>query len=125
MSDPTTSDEVIDAIASIELHRQEMEKEAGLEASRSFALRKLQEFLQGEQEASQLAGPDRERHLANVKALTTEFKRIKSLAAARSQHQRPASQRTHSPQPQGPRQGGQPSPSRSRGRRTMGRRPVR
>jgi len=51
------SDEVMDAIAQIELHRQEMEKEAGAAAACNEALRKLHELLEREREALQLHGP--------------------------------------------------------------------
>ena len=56
-TNPAT-DEVIDMIADIEMQRQAMEKNAGLGASCSSALRKLHELLEREKEALQLHGPD-------------------------------------------------------------------
>ena len=54
------SDEVIDAIAQIELQRQEMEKEAGLAAACNEALRKLHELLERERKrcSSTARAPD-------------------------------------------------------------------
>ena len=84
------SDEVIDAIAQIELHRQEMEKEAGLAAACNEALRKLHELLEREREALQLHGPGA-RHAAHIEALAAEIERVKSRAGAgaKAQHGRP------------------------------------
>lgn len=115
----TASDEVIDAIASIEMHRQETEKEMGLAAACSEALRKLHELLERERGAQQLHGPDT-RHPANIEAVTTEIKRIQKMAGVRSQ----------APIPKNPRPGqhqvsvrsGTRIPPRNKGRRTMGRR---
>jgi hypothetical protein len=52
------TDEVIEMIADIEMQRQATEKNAGLGASCSSALRKLHELLEREKEARQLHGPD-------------------------------------------------------------------
>ena len=113
------SDEVTDAIASIEMHRQELEKEAGLPAACSEALRKLHELLERERKAQQPHEPGA-RHPANIEAVTTEIKRIQKLAGIRSQ----------APIPKNPRPGqhqvslrsGTRIPPRNKGRRTMGRR---
>jgi len=51
MNPQHASDEVTDLIASIEMHRQEIERESGLDASRSYALPRLQELLKKEQDA--------------------------------------------------------------------------
>ena len=124
MNDDTVSDEVIDDIASIELHRQGLEKESGPDAAREFALRRLQELLEREQQSSAPngSGPG---NLANIRALTAEFKRVKSLSGARTQHQRPALE-SKPPRPHQPGrrswQGAQPTSSRNRGRRPQGRR---
>ena len=75
MNAGTASDEVIDAIASIEMHRQELEKEAGLAAACSEALRKLHELLDHERAAQQLHAPGT-KHPANVEAVTAEIKKI-------------------------------------------------
>ncbi len=55
-TDVPATDEVIDAIADIEMQRQGMEKEAGLAASCSSAPRKLRELLDREKGALQLHG---------------------------------------------------------------------
>ena len=52
MYDASPMDEVTDLIASIEMHRKEIERETGLEASRNYSLRRLQQALQEEQEAA-------------------------------------------------------------------------
>jgi hypothetical protein len=57
------TDEVIDAIADVEIQRQAMEKDAGLAASRSSALRRLHELLDREKEALQLSGPEAARNV--------------------------------------------------------------
>jgi hypothetical protein len=78
------SDEVTDAIASIELHRQVLEAESGLEAARNFALRKLQELMQREQQAARTQDPGTANvashvatHLANIEAVKTALDKIK------------------------------------------------
>lgn len=75
------SDEVMDAIAEIALHRQEMQKEAGLAAACNEALRKLHELLEREREALQLHGPGA-RHAEHIEALAAEIERVKRLASA-------------------------------------------
>ena len=119
MSTGMANDEVIDAIAHIEMQRQEMEKESGLAAACSEALRRLHELLDREQAAPQLHGPGTG-HLANVEAVMIEIKRIKKLVGitnqgAISKHPRP---RQH----QVSLRSGARNPSRNKGRRTMGRR---
>jgi hypothetical protein len=120
MIDESSMDEVTDLIASIEMHRKEIEKEAGLEASRNYSLRRLQQALQEEQEATQLHGSSATR-LATAEALANEIKRVGSLSRAASQ--RPP--QGGGGRPQQPRNHGQDAqrrPPKSRGRRTMGRR---
>lgn len=121
MIDESPMDEVTDLIASIEMHRKEIEKEAGLEASRNYALRRLQQALQEDQEATQLHGSSPTR-LATAEALANEIKRVGSLSRATSQ--RPAGGggggRPH--HPRNSPQDAQRKPPKSRGRRTMGRR---
>jgi hypothetical protein len=119
MSDELPMDEVTDLIASIEMHRKEIEKEAGLEASRNYALRRLQQALQEEQQAAQLHGSSPTR-LATAEALASEIRRVGSLARAASQRPAPGGGRPQ--QRRDPGQDGQRTPPKSRGRRTMGRR---
>ncbi len=124
MSDDTQMDEVTDLIASIEMHRKEIERESGLDASREYALRRLQQALQEEQEASQKEGASPVRAAA-AELLAAEVRRINSLsrsAAQRPAHgkNRPQQQRNFRPggQPQQPRKpgGGRRNPGRNRGR---------
>jgi len=114
----SATDEVIDAIADIEMQRQEKEKEAGLAASCSAALGRLHERLDHEKEALQLRGPDAG-HQGNVEALTTKIERVKGLTVVASRGPTPASPY------RGPRKASwrnaQRSPARNKGRRTMGR----
>ena len=120
MSIGVATDEVIDAIAHIEMHRQETQKEAGLAAACSEALRKLHQLLEDEQAASQPHAPD-SGHLANIEAVMIEIKRVKKLADIGSQGA--ILRRTHTGARQAaPRPGGPRNPARSKGRRTMGRR---
>jgi hypothetical protein len=112
------SDEVTDMIAHIEMHRQEMAKEAGLAAACNETLRKLHELLKGEQEALQRQGPG-SRHSANVEAVTKEIKRVKNLAGGTSQGSNPKNPRPG--QHQVSLRAGVRNPVRSKGRRTMGR----
>ena len=125
------SDEVTDLIASIEMHRQEVERESGLEASRNYALPRLQELLRAEQEASQQPDADAAR-AANVEAVTLAIRKVQSLSRGggqqrHSQGDKPQrSFRGGNPRREGP--GGQPqrpSPGqqpRHRGRRSQARR---
>ncbi|HEY8067928.1 MAG TPA: hypothetical protein VIF38_03470 [Burkholderiales bacterium] len=115
-------DEVTDLIASVEMHRKEIERESGLETSRSYALRRLQEALQKEQETVQLHGASPVR-AATTEALTVEIRRIGSLS--RAANQRPQQQRGGRPQQQNSRPQEQRHSPKSRGRRSMGRNPGR
>ena len=107
------SDETVDAIAHIELHRQEMAKETGIAAACSEALRKLHELLEREREAPHGPGT---RHAANIEAVTGEIERVKRLAGAAAQ---PKQGRPKPRQPLGP--GQQHHMPRGKQRRTMGR----
>ena len=121
MIEESPMDVVTDLIASIEMHRKEIEKESGLEASRNYSLRRLQQALQEEQEAAQQHGSSPVR-VATAEALTNEIKRIGSLS--RGSGQRPPQGGGGRPQQQQPRnfrQDQQRKPSKSRGRRSMGR----
>lgn len=115
------SDEVTDAIAHIEMHRQEMVKEAGVAAACQQSLRKLHELLELERQALLPDGPH-VGHQANVDAVANEINRVKSLAgnanrgnANPNRHPRPGQQQQRS-------QNGPRNPSRNKSRRTMGRR---
>ncbi len=118
MNSETAMDEVTDLIANIEMHRQEIQREAGLDASRNYALGRLQLALRGEQEESRLHGPGTER-LANAEALAAEIRRVETLAGIASQ--RPTQGRASSGRVQESRRGAQRKSPASRGRKTMGR----
>jgi len=116
------SDEVTDSIAHIEMHRQEMAKEASLATACNEALRKLQELLKHEQEKLQNNRPDSP-HTANMAALTEAIERVKRLSGAKnpgppSREQRPGGGGRR----QTPMRGANPGAARNKGRRTMGRR---
>jgi len=122
MYEESPMDVVTDLIASIEMHRKEIERETGLEASRAYALRRLQQALQEEQEAAQQQGADPVR-VATSEALSKEIKRVGSLSRGAGQRPqqggggRPQQQQ----QPRNFRQDQQRRSPKSRGRRSMGR----
>jgi hypothetical protein len=112
------TDEVINMIADIEAQRQAMEKEAGLAAACSSALRKLHELLDREREALQLRGPTAG-HPENVEAVTAEIERVKQLTVVMShgltrKGEYPGQRKTSW-------RNAHRSPARNKGRRTMGR----
>ncbi|MBM3353193.1 MAG: hypothetical protein FJY51_08010 [Betaproteobacteria bacterium] len=94
MSDELKMDEVTDLIASIEMHRKEIERESGLDASRTYALRRLNQALQEEQEAAkqESAGPV---HAAAAELFATEVRRVSCLS--RSSARRPAQGQNQNP----------------------------
>jgi hypothetical protein len=112
------SDEVTDAIAAIEMHRQGTEQESGLAVACSEALGKLQALLAQEKEALQLHGPDTI-HAINVEAVANGIKRVQSMAGGKGQ-----GAMTRSARPRGqqlPRPEKSHNPPRNRGRRNIGR----
>lgn len=122
MSDEQKMDEVTDLIASIEMHRKEIERESGLETSREYALRRLQQALQEEQEAAKLEGASPV-HATAAELFAAEVRRVSSLSRASAQ--RPAQGRNpNRPQQQQRnfRPGGQRPPRKpGGGRRNQGR----
>ena len=122
MDTGTATDEVTDLIASIEMQRQETEKEAGSATACGAALRSLQELLDREKEALRLDGPNTE-HAANIAAVTIGIGKVTRLAGLTS-GRLSLPERAHLGQREEPRRGplrSPSNPSRSRGRRTMGR----
>jgi hypothetical protein len=108
------SDEVIDAIAFIEMHRQENEKESGAAAACAHALPKLQELFE---QLSAETADSADVHAANIQAVTNEIARVKRLGSGgqgggHKQHVRPGQKkpapRQHS-QGQGHSQGQPPA----------------
>ena len=125
MYEASPMDEVTDLIASVEMHRKEIERESGLDASRTYSLGRLQQALAAEQEAAQQEGANPAR-VATAEALANEIKRIGSLS--RGSGQRPQNAgggnggRPQQQQPRNFRQGqDQQRRPKSRGRRPMGR----
>lgn len=124
MNEESLMDEVTDLIASVEMHRKEIEKESGLDASRTYSLQRLQQALQAEQGAAQqdAANPAR---IATAEALANEIKRIGSLSRGAGQRPQHGSGGGGGgrPQQQPPRNFRQDQQRRpkSRGRRPMGR----
>lgn len=112
------SDEVTDGIAAIEMHRQGTEKESGLAASCSEALRKLHELLAQEKESLQSSGPDSVSAL-NVEAVANEIKRVQAMVGGKGQGPMPKNARPRGRQLQRPEKAH--NAPRNRGRRTMGR----
>lgn len=124
MYETSPMDEVTDLIASVEMHRKEIERESGLDASRTYSLQRLQQALQAEQEAAQQDGSNPVR-IATAEALANEIKRIGSLSRGSSQRPQNAGGggnggRPQQQQPRNFRQDQQRRP-KSRGRRPMGR----
>lgn len=118
MSAERASDEVIDAIAYIEMQRQDMEKQSNPAAACNLALRKLQEVLQQEQQAAQQQAPEA-RHSANIEALENEIRRVKQMLGSAGRNPRPGGARPNAPQLQHREKGHRQA--RNRGRRTQGR----
>ena len=118
MNTRMASDEVTDGIAAIEMHRQGTEKESGLAAACSEALKKLHELLAQEKEALQLQGPDTVCAI-NVEVVENEIKRVQAMTGGKGQG--PMSRNARPRERQMPRPDKAHNPARNRGRRTMGR----
>ena len=116
----SASDEVIDAIAAIEMQRRETEKEAGFAMSCSSALHRLQELLAHETEALRLRG-QASGHQQNIRAVTIEIGRLKGLSASTGQKPGPFPGNARDEQRRGSWQDAPRGPGRNKGRRTMGR----
>ena len=120
MDPAAPSDEVLDLIGSIAMHRQAREHDLGSGAApaRNEALRKLDELLAHEREALQAHGPGG-RHSANIAAVMLELVKVGSSpepSAAQAGYAR-RNQWGQVSQP-----GASRNFSRHKGRRTMGRR---
>jgi len=118
MEPETASDDTIDLIADIEMHRQKMANESDPSTACNEALRKLHELLERERQALQSGGPGT-RHCANVDTLMSDIVRVKNLAGNAGQ---PAGSRN--PRPgchQVSLQRAERTFPRNKARRTMGR----
>ena len=118
MDTETAMDEVTDLIANVEMHRREIERETGLDASRNYALRRLKLALLGEQEESQLHGASAAR-LVKTEALAVEIKRVEALAGSMSR--RPTQGRAPPGPPQESRRDAQRRHPKPHARKPMGR----
>jgi hypothetical protein len=78
MDPGNVTDDIIDLIASAEMHRQKIEKDSGLAAACNEALRRLHELLNREWDALEARGLDTRRS-ANIEAVAIEIKRVKKL----------------------------------------------
>ena len=119
MTTITASDEVTNAIEEIEMHRQETEKESGRVAACGEALRMLHELLEREKAAPEPHGAG-SGYLANMETVMIEIKRIRKLASIKGQAEIARNPSPHHHQMS--LQNETRNPSRSKGRRTMGRR---
>ena len=116
--DPATpSDEVLDLIGAISMHRQAGAAQSDHAAVCNESRRKLHEFLARERETLQAHGPGG-RHAANIAALVLEVEKLRSAdpAAARAGYSRRNPQLAVRNTPR--------NFPRHRGRRTMGRRAL-
>ncbi len=119
MPEMRASDEVIDAIAHIEVHRQGTEKESGVTVACHEALRKLNELLQQEQAAPEPHGPG-SGYSANVEAVMSEIRRVRKLAGVTNQ--KASSKHRRHGQHQQRFKDNSRRPPKNKDRRTMGRR---
>lgn len=119
MDAETAMDEVTDLIANIEMHRQEIARESGLDASRSYALGRLRQELQRRQEESRLQDASGA-STAITEALAAEIRRVENLTGNASQRQ--SQPRTSAPQHRQSRRDMPRQSKQSRGRGNMGRR---
>jgi hypothetical protein len=119
MTAARATDEVTDAIAYIEMYRQVADKETGLAAACSDALRKLHELLEQEKAAPGQLDPD-SGYQANIEAVTLEIRRIQTLAGGKRQGAQANSRRPVQHHPSD--HSGARRPEKNRGRRQAGRR---
>jgi ribonuclease D len=97
MSEEITTDSVLDAIALIEMQRQDLHRESDPEGWRNQALAKLQEILRQIEEALRQPSPSPEHH-ANAEAVRNAINRVKTRPGVAAQH--PARDGTQRRQPQ-------------------------
>ena len=77
--DTATAIDIADLIASVEMHRREMERSSGFTAACNEALRLLHKLLDLEREALQMHRPGIRRHSANIGVVTTEITRVEQM----------------------------------------------
>jgi len=110
-----TTDDIIDALAAIELQRQELHAQADPEGWRRLALAELEEMRRQLEEELRLHGPSAERSAA-AQAVRIEISRVKGSAGAtnrdprsRAPGRRPAPQRRDGRRPSRADTGGRPT----------------
>jgi hypothetical protein len=118
MSTRMASDEVVDDIAAIEMHRQGTEQESGLAVACSEALRKLHALLEREKEALRVNGAETV-HAFNVEAVANAIARVQSMSGGKGQGAMPRNARPRGQQAARPEK--THNAPRNRGRRTIGR----
>jgi hypothetical protein len=119
MTTITASSEVTDSILQIETQRQAMEKESGRVAACNEALRRLHELLNREKAVPGPHGAG-SGYLANMETVMIEIKRIRKLASVKGQAEIARNPGPHHHQVSLHNE--TRNPTRSKGRRTMGRR---
>src|SRR5688572_8216938 len=118
MSEEITTDSVLDAIALIEMQRQDLHRETDPEGWRNQALAKLQELLRQLEEALRQPNPSPEHH-ANAEAVRNAINRVKTRPGAVSQQ--PSRDGAQRRQPQKSRPQQRPQQQHRGGRRNSGR----
>jgi hypothetical protein len=125
MNEESPMDQVTDLIASIEMHRKEIERESGLEVSRSYALGRLQQALREEQEATARLAEAAPERAVIAATLANEIRRVETLSRASSQRRPQGGGGRPQQQQRNFRQDQHRKSPKSRGRRAMGRNPGR
>jgi hypothetical protein len=85
MNTDHASPAVIDALASIEMQRQEREKESGVPVSCNWALGKLYELLPGERKSPRTSAASTALR-GNIEAATLAIGRLRKLAQITGEH---------------------------------------
>lgn len=120
VNEEISTDSVLDAIALIEMQRQDLHRESDPEGWRNQALAKLQELLRQLEEALRQPNPSSEHH-ANAEAVRNAINRLKSRPSAASQQpSRDGAQRRQA-QKSRPQQQQRPQQQHRGGRRNSGR----
>ena len=119
MSEEITTDNVLDAIALIEMQRQDLHRESDPEGWRNQALAKLQEILRQLEEALRQPNPSPEHH-ANAEAVRNAINRVKTRPGAVSQQPSRDGAQRRQPQKSRPQQQ-RPQQQQRGGRRNTGR----
>ena len=120
VNEEITTDNVLDAIALIEMQRQDLHRESDPEGWRNQALAKLQELLRQLEEALRQPNPGSEHH-ANAEAVRNAINRLKSRPSTASQQPSRDGAQRRQPQKSRPQQQQRPQQQHRGGRRNSGR----